>query len=173
MHVRHVVSLVAAFAAGALVFGLSARAEDPAMPSEKKIEHPLLKGVVGDWNVSWTATSQEGTQSGKATSTFRLAAGDTILVEDYSGPEMMGGFYGHGVIKLSADGKTMTTWWFDSMGPEPLKLSGPVTDTTTTIEADAPQMGHIKIVWKKVDGGFDFDGTLNGNPWLKQEYRKK
>jgi len=33
-------------------------------------------------------------------------------------------------------------------------------------------MGTMKVVWKKADGGFDWDGMLDGKPWLSQKYRK-
>jgi hypothetical protein len=28
-------------------------------------------------------------------------------------------FHGHGIYKLSDDGKTCTCWWLDNMGPSP------------------------------------------------------
>jgi hypothetical protein len=174
MH-RPVVAAAAALAAVAVVFSLAARAEDPPEgmpPSEPKIENPLLKGCVGEWKVTWSAEGPQGEETGTSTSKMSLAIGGTALVEDYSGPEMMpGGFFGHGVTKVSADGKTVTTWWFDSMMPEPMKLAGPLTDTTSTLEGTSP-MGAMKITWTAVEGGFDFVGTLDGQPWLRQEYRR-
>jgi hypothetical protein len=158
-----------------VLFAVSARAEDPhEMPAAPKIESPLLKAAVGEWQVSWTATTPDGAQSGTSTSRFALAIGDTGLVEDYSSPEMIPGtgFYGHGVARVADGGKTLRLWWFDSMGAEPVELRGPLTDTQSTIEGDTP-MGHMKIVWKKVEGGFDFEGTLDGSPWLSQQYRAK
>jgi hypothetical protein len=177
MRTRLVLSAVAALAAASFVFVHAARAGDPPAggmpPMQKKITHPMLTGAVGEWNVTWTATEQGQTQTGTATSKVALQAGDTLMVEDYSAADMMpGGFHGHGVTKVSPDGKTVTTWWFDSMGSEPIKLTGPLTDTTATIEGETP-MGAMKIVHTKVDGGCDFEGTLNGQPWLKQQYRKK
>jgi hypothetical protein len=174
MRTRLVLSAVAALAAASFLFVHSARAGDPPPdgmpPAQKKIDHPLLTAAIGEWTVTWTA-AEHG--SGTATSRIAPAAGGTLSVEDYSSPDMMpGGFHGHGVTKVSADGKTVTTWWFDSMGSEPIKLSGPLTADTATIEGETP-MGAMKIVHKKVDGGFDFDGTLDGQPWLKQQYRKK
>jgi hypothetical protein len=176
MKFRLAAPVAAALVAGAVAFAFSARAEDPAHggmpPVQKKITNPLLTGVVGEWNVAYTMQDPSGPKSGKATSKISLAVGDTVLIEHYDG-DLMGEFHGLGVVKVSDDGKTMTNWWFDTFSAEPIKLSGPLTDAQSTIEGDCPGMGHMKIVWKKVDGGFDFDGTLDGHPWLSQQYRKK
>ena len=173
MRTRSLLPAAAAFSAAVLGFGLTVRAEEPpAHPPQKPIDHPLLTAAVGDWTVSFTGHGPTGTMTGKATSKIAKGLGGTALFEDYSAPEMMpGGYQGHAVIKTSADGTTMTLWWFDSMGPEPIKLSGPLTADSATIEGPSP-MGPMKIVWKKAEGGFDFEGTMSGKPWLSQKYRK-
>jgi hypothetical protein len=175
MRPKILVCAAALLAASLLVFGASALAGDPpaeGMPNPaKKIVNPLLLSAVGTWSVTWTADGPSGPQSGTATSRIAMAVGDTAVVEDYASTDMMpGGFYGHGVLRPSEDGKTLNLWWFDSMGGEPMKMTGPLTDTSSTVEGPSP-MGPMKITWKKVEGGFDFDGEADGKPWLVQKYR--
>lgn len=172
-------SLVAA--AVAVTAGLSlsfvARAGDapaePQMPPmQKPIESALLKGLVGDWTVTSTMTGPDGkAHEDKATSKLSIGIGGTALIEDFSG--QMGGmpFAGHGVTKVGDDGKSILCWWFDTMMPEPIRLSGTVTDTSLEMTGTIPP-GTIKIVETKVDGGFDWVGTLDGKPWMTQHYRK-
>jgi hypothetical protein len=163
---------VAGSAAGSVLLALAAAAEPPQPMPQKKIDHPLLQACVGEWAVTWSMQGPQGPQSGTGTSKIAMAIGDTAMVEDYSA-DIMGGFHGHGVIKVSDDGKSISNWWFDSMGAEPLKLTGPLSADSATMEGDAPGMGRLKIVWKKAEGGFDFEGTADGKPWLSQKYRKK
>jgi hypothetical protein len=176
MHRRSVVLGAALLAGASVAFGLAARAEDPhgdAPPREADITNPLLRSAVGDWKVTWIVTGPHGEVKGTSTSRFSVSVGGTALVEDYSSPEMVpGGFFGHGVTKVSGDGKTVRTWWFDTMSPEPMLLEGPLTETTSTMEGEGP-MGTMRIVWKAAEGGFDFVGTLDGQPWLNQQYRRR
>jgi hypothetical protein len=178
MRLRPLAVAAAAVAAVSVGLVLSARAEDPSEgmpPPQKKIDQPFLTSEVGDWKVSWKMYSEQGEMAGTSTSKFALAAGGTLLVEDYAAPEMMGGFHGHGVLKVSDDGKSVTIWWFDTTSPEPMKLTGPLGTDSATMEGTmqmGPYSAKLKIVWKKVDGGFDFIGTMDGKPWLDQQYRR-
>lgn len=182
MNVRLLACTSAAFVAGSVVLGLAvfagdppagggappAAAEQPPMP--KKIDQPLLKSAVGTWAVTWSMNGPDGAQSGKATSKISMAIGDTALLEDYSS-DMMGGFHGLGVVRPSLDGKTLSNWWFDTTMHDPVTLAGPLGDAQAVMEGTIPGFGTMKITWKKVEGGFDFDGTLDGKPWLTQKYR--
>src|SRR5688572_1284624 len=119
----------AAVATASVTLGLAVHAGDAPEggghpPPQSAIDHPLLNAMVGDWTVTWSSTMPAPT-TGKATSKVTKAIGGTALVEDYSS-DMMGGFHGHGVTKVSEDGKTLTIWWFDSMGSEPIVLKGPL-----------------------------------------------
>jgi hypothetical protein len=181
-----VLSLAAAVAAASFLT-LSARAADapaeggpPAAcpPARKKIDQAFVNAVVGEWAVDYVAHMPDGKkQEGKATSKSVLGIGGTAVIEDYQASGMMGpgaDFFGHGVTTVSDDGKTVTTWWFDSMMGDPMKLSGPVTDGTLEMSGAMPGgMGTMKIVSKKVEGGFDWDATIDGKPMLTQKYRRK
>jgi hypothetical protein len=166
------VSAAVVAAGSSLVIG-SARAEDApgggaAAPTlEKKIDHPFVLAWVGDWDVT---ESMGGTES-KAKSKFALGIGGTALVEDYAGQMAGQAFAGHGVGKVAADGKTMSLWWFDNLMPEPLKLSGPLSDTSLEVTGNGP-MGAMKIVVKQVEGGLDWEFSSDGHPWMTQRYRK-
>jgi hypothetical protein len=149
----------------------SARAEDAAPagmpPSQKKIDCPLAKALVGDWTI---ATAMMG-QTGTAKSKIALALGDTAIFEDYTGSFMGMSFVGHGVYKVSDDGKTINGWWFDTMASEPMKLTGPLTETGYEISGSSDR-GPVKITMKKVEGGFDFAMSEGGQPSFTQQYRK-
>src|SRR5262245_51434455 len=172
MRTRLVLTVAAAFAAGSTLFGLSARAADTPeckCPPQKQVGNALLKASVGEWEVAWSMTTPDGKKmSGKGTSKIALAVGGTALVEDYAG---MPGFHGHAVIKESADGKTLTNWWFDSVAAEPIRFTGALGETSAVATGDCPGLGEMKIEWKRVEGGIDFQSTVAGQPFLTQQYR--
>ncbi len=165
----------AVLAVGLFLGGDAARAGDAPTETpqpQKKIDHPFANALVGEWTVAYTMADASGQpQTGTAKSKIVLGIGGTALVEDYTGEMMSMPFAGHGVYKVSDDGKTATGWWFDSMAPEPMKMSGPLTNDTMEIEGTTP-MGPLKIVMKKVEGGFDWEGSMNGKTWLSQKFRK-
>ena len=180
-------SVVAAVAAASFL-AVSARAGDPPKGGEpaagantcppplKKIDQPYLAAMVGEWTATYTATGPDGKPvTGAGTSKVSLGVGGSALVEDYTATGMMGAdYFGHGVYRVSDDGKTVTCWWFDSMNPEPMKFTGALTDTTVDMSAPMPGgQGTMKIVSKKVDGGFDWDATMDGKPMMSQKMRKK
>jgi hypothetical protein len=174
MRTRLVLSVAAAFAAGSTLFGLSAGASDApdckCPPPQKQVENALLKASIGEWEVTWSLNRPDGQKmSGKGTSKLALAVGGTAVVEDYAG---MAGFHGHAVLKESADGKTLTNWWFDSMAAEPIRFTGALTETSAVVTGDAPGLGQMRIEWKKVEGGIDFASTVGGKPFLTQQYRR-
>ncbi len=145
--------MTALLGAGAFWAG-RATAEDPqAMPeAEKPIDaHPLIKALAGKWNVKGTSAMGEST----GTSNSTLVCGNTILMQDYASKGAMGDFKGLGLMKLSADGKSGTIWWFDTFMPDVLKLTGPVTATGYEMTGDCP-MGPMKAVMAPKGDGFEF-----------------
>jgi hypothetical protein len=160
-------------ATGGTVLVAAARAADapaatpPAMAPQKKIEHPFAKAVLGDWDVEMKGPMSDG----KATASFRLALGGTALIHDFEGTSAGGPFAGHGVYKLAPDGATIVSWWFDSHGAEPLKMMGPITDTTAELNGSSA-MGPLTIRWKVVDGGLEFVMTSGGTAVMTHTYRR-
>ena len=70
--------------------------------------------------------------------------------------------------KVSDDGKTVTCWWFDNMGPQPMKLTGPITDTSLEMSGTIPGMGTMKIVEKKVSMSYGGIPVVRGGIDLGQ-----
>ncbi len=176
--------LIAATAVGSIL-AVSVRAGDPppaaapaaapeCPPVQKKLDHPLLNAMIGEWSITFSATGPDGkVEEGTATSKAVLGIAGTAIVDDYNASGMGGSpFGGLGVYKVSDDGKTVSCWWFDNMGPEPMKLTGPITDTSLEMTGTIPGMGTMKIVEKKVEGGFDWEGTMDGKPMMTQKIRK-
>jgi hypothetical protein len=160
-------SLVAAVAlVGCVVLGADARGGDvPAgPPMRKKVDHPFVSAWLGDWVV----TTKGG--AGTARASVRLAIGDTAVVHDYAS-ESDAGFAGHGVHRISDDGRTMTSWWFDSHGLEPMKMVGPLTETSAELNGTS-STGSLTVSWTRVEGGWDFTMSSGGRAILAQEYRR-
>src|SRR5439155_14969084 len=138
-----------------VVVALTALAADaPAgheMKPLKKIDQPFVNGLVGEWTVTTAGEGPKGPMTGKGTAKFVLGVNGTAVVEDYTS-DVMGGYSGHGVGKVSEDGKTLRFWWFDSMNPEPIALTGPLADASVELTGACPE-GTMTITWKKVDGG--------------------
>ena len=174
MNRRFLVLGAALLSAIPLLVSEPVRADDPAakhdMKPLPKIDQAFLNGLIGDWKVNTEGEGPKGKMSGKGTAKFTRALGDSAILEDYES-DVMGGFSGHGVFKLSADGKTARAWWFDSFNPEPVLLTGSLTDTLADLSGTCPE-GTIRIQWTKVDGGYDFAAAINGQPRHKDEYRK-
>jgi hypothetical protein len=161
---------------GALVVGAGlcaglARAEDPkeAMPPvQKEMKQPFVDGLVGTWNIEST-----GPMAGKGKATFAKGVGATALLEDYEGTSAMGSFSGHGIHKVSADNKTITVWWIDNYLAEPMKLTGPLTDTNYEISGEAPGMGAMKIKFEKKGDGLVFTMEAGGQTMVSNYTRAK
>ena len=72
--------------------------------------HAFVKAQLGDWTIS--ATSMGTTYAGSAR--YRLAVGGWCVASDSA---LAGGAEDHrgfGVSSLSADGKTLSSWWFSN-----------------------------------------------------------
>ncbi len=162
---------VAALATGVAVSAGFARADDegggaPAggapPPVQKVIKHPYVDSLLGTWSTESTGPMGNS----KGSTTYRLGVGDTVLLQDYQsvGPGPGGGemkFFGHGVFKVSDDGKTITVWWIDTHSPEPIKLSGALTDKGYDISGDTPQ-GKLHLTLSKTPEGHLFTMDMGG-----------
>jgi hypothetical protein len=144
---------------GAAIFALAASAGDvaerPASPREQKaISHPLVTSLVGTW-----LTKVTGSVEGSGSATFALGVGGTAMLHDERGEHKHAGTAmktaGHGVYKLSDDGKTMTAWWIDNHSAEMTKVSGPVTENGFDLKGDTP-MGPIRVKLDRAGAGFEF-----------------
>ena len=163
--------LVGVLAAGVGFLARGAIAGDePAAPAmEKPIDgHALVKALSGSWTTK--ATSTLGPMTGSIT--YGLDCGKTIVTSRYQAKsEAMGEFQGFGVLKFSADGKTATQWWFDTMMEGTLMMTGPLTDTGYTIEG-SNKMGSSKIVLAKKGEGFEMKMWANGEEFMTETYTK-
>jgi hypothetical protein len=133
-----VAAALTASVVGVVALAGGARAGDepaapPGMPSfQKKVDHPLVKALVGDW--AFVHKSTFGESAG--TVTYALGVGDTAVLQDYEvsmGP--MGSFNGHSIWKVSDDGKTLQAWWIDAMSAEPAHFKGALTDKGFDVKA--------------------------------------
>jgi len=162
-------------AAGVAIAIAAARAEEPAMPpAQKAISHPLIDALVGSWTTKIT-----GSVTGAGTATFEKGVGGTALLQDEKGEHRMGASgaamptAGHGVYRVSEDGRTLTVWWIDNHAPEMVKATGPITADGYELSARSPQ-GPFRIVMKKAATGFEF-GMFMGDqkePHYKQTYER-
>ena len=168
---RITVALVGALVVGAGLCAGLARAEDPKdvmPPVQKEMKQPFVDALVGTWNIETT-----GPMAGKGKATFAKGVGATALLEDYESLSAMGKFSGHGIHKVSDDDKTITVWWIDNYVAEPLKLTGPLTDTGYAISGDAPGMGPMKIKFEKKGEGLVFTMEAGGNTMVSNYTRAK
>jgi hypothetical protein len=155
--------LAAVVAAAAVAVGSQALAEEPAggMPSpQKKLDHPFVKEMVGVFDFV--------SDMGKGTSTIRLGLGDTAVIEDLEASMGPMPYFGHGVRKVSDDGKTMTLWWFDSTSAEPDVYTGPLT--AEGFDLKSPE--H-RITMTKTATGFEFKIYQGDQLGFTAQYTKK
>ncbi len=128
---------------------------------QKPLQSALLEDLVGSWNTQSIATHDGKEGKGHAKVTFEKGIGDTALLQTYEG-QMAGpdgkpmNFSGHGVYKVSEDGKTATIWWFCNMSPDVTKLTGTITDTALDLSGDSPHGGRVTLSMKKSADGYDF-----------------
>ena len=154
---------------GVLARGAVAKDEDPAAAMEKPIDgHALVKALAGDWTTK--ATSALGAMTG--TVSHGLECGNTILLTRSTGKaDAIGTFHGLGVLKLSADGKTATQWWFDSAMDTALVMTGPVTADGYTIEG-SNKLGTSKTTLTKKGAGFELKIWADGAEFMTETQTK-
>jgi hypothetical protein len=164
--------LVGVLAAGVGFVARGAIAGDEAAgpTMEKPIDgHALVKALAGTWTTK--ATSTMGPMAGEVT--YALDCGKTILTSRYlTKADAFGEMNGLGVLKFSADGKTATQWWFDTMADGALEMTGPLSDTGYTIEGKNKQ-GSSKITLTKKGDGFEMKMWANGEEFMTETYTKK
>lgn len=159
----------------AVSVAVRARAGDPPADvgpkAEKKIgEHALVKALKGSWSVQSRSPGGELEYTGKAT--FALACGDTMLLNHYEADlPGIGKFHGLGALKIGADGKSGSFWWFDSWLPQPNVLAGPLTDSGYEVSGAGPQ-GPLKITMEKRGEGFEYSVWVNGAEFARQTYTR-
>ena len=100
-----------------------------------------------------------------------LVLGDTTLAHDWSGDAFGGAYHGHGLYRLTPDGKRLVCWWFDSHSPDPLTMIGPVSDAKAELSGAGPA-GPVTIVWRVEDDGIVWTMTSGGAVLMKQTYHR-
>jgi hypothetical protein len=171
----HVVLAAVVLGIAGAALATLARASDPAPgapPPPRKVSNAFLRSLVGDWDV---VTS--GPMGGSpARSTWRFAAGETALVEDYSGKITME--KGESVpwnvtvvVREGPEGKTIEGWLFDDWKSPPDQYTGALTDAGFDVSAKIP-MGTMRVVAAKKDYGFEVRMSLDGKEVRVEQYRE-
>jgi hypothetical protein len=176
MHVTAHASMVVAACAAAVWIGAVVAEETPVqqpVPAQPRIEHPYLSGLLGTWN---TAATGQSTSTGKAQ--VRLGLGDTIVMHDYAADAKRPDgsavkVFGHGMYKVSADGRTMTAWWVDNFLAEPLRLTGPITEKGFDVAGTAPD-GKLRITFERTADGHVMKGYMGDatTPYIVDTYKR-
>ena len=164
-------ALVGVLAAGVgfMARGAVAGDEAAAHEGEKPIDgHALVKALAGTWTTK--AKTNLGDMAGQVT--YGLECGKTVLATRYTtkGKEI-GEMHGFGVLKISADGKTATQWWFDSGMDTVLMMTGPVTETGFSIEG-SNKLGASKVTLEKKGAGFEMKIFADGAEFSTETYTK-
>jgi hypothetical protein len=141
--------------------------EPAATPTLQKVaDQPLMKALVGAWSIA--QKSDLGEHAG--TTTFALGLGGTTLVQDYeveAGP--MGTFSGHGVYRVSEDGKKLNLWWFDTGTLAPILYTGALTATGYDLKGD----NGLHLTIAKKDAAFEFRLEIPGVGAFTDTYTKR
>jgi hypothetical protein len=172
MRIRTTAVAVGLAAALCAAVALRAGAEEGGPPPvQKQVKCALTDALLGTWTTESTADWGKG--KGKAT--FSLGVGGTAMLLDYEnrndGAPPEAAFYGHGVYKVSDDGKTITTWWFDTHSPEPVKLSGPLTEKGYDIQGTYPG-GTLRLTLEKKGEGWEFKMHQGDRVQMTETYTK-
>jgi hypothetical protein len=171
-------ALVAALAATTAFAGFrlaSAKDDDkPAggMVPQKPIASPFTDAMLGTWSTESESDMGQGPMKGKGKVTFEKGVGGTAILENYENNGAMGVFSGHAIYKVSDDGKTLSCWWIDSTSPEPMKISGPLTEKGCDISSTLPDGSKFRITMEKTDTGILFKMFMNGQPVMKEAYAR-
>jgi hypothetical protein len=158
-----------AVAAGAALADDKKPSDAGPPPPLKAIKHPFVDCFLGDWTHE---ASMSGNPS-RGRASFRLSVGGTALLQDYEtgAPEMKApDFWGHAVVRVSADGKSMTTWWFDNHSDEPMVFKGTLTEKSSDSTAKTPQ-GDMRMTWEKTADGLLMKMYQGGELFLTDVYK--
>jgi len=143
---------------------------------QKPIDSALLSALEGSWTTQSTATHNGKEVKGHATVKFEKAIGGTAMLETYEadmpGPDgAPTDFHGHGVFKVSEDGKNVTIWWFCNMSPDAMKLTGTLTESGMDHSGDSPVGGRVTLSMQKSGDGFAFK-LAEGPNVMNETYTK-
>jgi hypothetical protein len=147
------------------------------MPApEKAIASPFVDHLAGSWTTESTSIMDGKESKGTGKATFTKGVGGTALVQTYemTGPGPDGKpmtYYGHGVTKVAADGKTATTWWFCNMSPDSMKLTGTLTDSGLELSGTSPHGTPVTVSYTKTADGVAFKMTDGANE-MKDIYKR-
>ena len=160
-------SVASALVLAAVAFVPRLAAEDTkgAPAPQKPIVQPFLDRQTWTTGATMSHDGQEGKgQEDDVRARDRRHALVQTYELDMKGPDGKPmTFHGMGVTKLSEDGKTATTWWFDDMSPEPMKLSGAITDTGVELSGDSRMGGRTTITMRKTPDGIQFEMVEGAN----------
>lgn len=169
-------SLVLGMAAFAGFVVADETSNGPVPVAQKPIKHAFLDSIIGTWTSESTSIhdGKEHKATGKVT--YLRGIGDTAILQSYesSGPGPDGktiDYHGHGVCKLSDDGGTLNVWWFCNMAPEPMKMSGPLTENGFTLTGDGPK-GKMTIRLKQTPEGLSVRGTEGAAEVMTETYTR-
>jgi len=181
-HVRFATSLsilaVAVLGLAGLAGLLTADETTPrgAPAPQKELSQPFLDTLVGSWTTEGTAVHDGRESKGTGKSTYAKGIGDTALIQTYEnqgiGPDGKPmNFHGHGIYKVSDDGKFVTVWWFCNMSPDVLRLHGAATDTGIELVGDNPAGGRVSLSFKKTADGLAFS-LSEGSNMMNENYSR-
>jgi hypothetical protein len=138
-----------------------ARAEEGAAAPPAalaKVDVPFLDALVGDWNASVEAMGEKL----KGTDRWTKVVDGTAWLHELQFGEGNMAFHGLGVLRPDADGKGVSMWWFDSMGPGNVwRFHGTVGPDGFEVASDEGGMKATKSLRKKGDA-FEYVMTVNG-----------
>ena len=161
--------------AGLAIADQSGKSDKPV--PQKELAQPFLDGLVGSWSTQSKGVHEGVQMTGSGTSTWERGIGGTALLQTYEGsmpgPDgKMMQLHGHGVYKVSDDGKTATVWWFCNMSPDVMKLTGSATDSGIHLTGESPMGGKVDLNFEKSDSGLVFKMTEGTNE-LSETYKRK
>jgi hypothetical protein len=142
----------------------------------KAVSQPFLDGLLGVWTTESTATHEGKQFKGSGKAVYTRGIGGTAIIQNYenSGPGPDGKvmtFSGHAINRVSDDGKTLTLWWFCNMYPDPMKLTGPITDSGVELTGESPHGQAVTISFKKTADGITFN-MKEGENEMNETYKR-
>jgi hypothetical protein len=143
------------------------------MPAQPRIEHPYLSALLGTWT-----TSATGRAASTGKTQVRLGLGDTMVMHEYAAEAKLPDgtstkVFGHGMYRVSTDGRTLTTWWVDNFLAEPIRLTGAITEKGFDVSGDAPD-GKLRITFERTADGHVMKGYMGDSttPYVVDTYKR-
>jgi len=144
---------------------------DPAAPQgppppRPAIQHPYLTGLVGTWDLAIHTPHGDS----KGTAIVSLGLDGTALVEEVSDDH---GFAGLGVYYVTADGKGLRSWWFDTMGGgEVWVMAGTLADAGYDLGGDGMGGAKATTAMHKDGDGHRYEMKMGGQSVVTIAYTK-